>query len=167
MLWDEKVRRNWEIDQCFLVYGLFSILTWFILNFILIEPLIIIRSEVTYHESGSVYEITAISIWNVFLYIGCTALFIGFFLKFILMLKNPHRKMEIPAFLGLVLAGANIFFQIYILISIFENNAIQIITLLELIIFMMTICLSISYLIIDWLKGPVPPHSLNAHQFHK
>ena len=141
-----------EPNQFFLILGIIFIVIYFTILIRLEGPYII-----TYHNSESNSSMTIkLPIWIFFVYIGCAAFFVGFLIKFLSEMRDPNQQLRFMVFLGVIITTANILiFYIYQTLEWFKGIYIPILHVLGPIFFILTVAVSIIYLVFLWLKRVV------------
>ena len=92
-----------------------------------------------------------IPIWIVFVFMGSVSMFLGFLLKIPQLIKGMHSKLRFFTFTGLILTGVNMIGMILLFLFLFGGVYNANIYSLEPILLFVTICVSILYLIYDWI----------------
>lgn len=151
----KKIRRNVEKYEYFIIFGIILIIAYFLIISRIEGPRIRSYHDVDYDNSSSSTTTIMLPIWIIFIYLGSGSLLLGFILKFISMRKNPHQQRDYLASLGLIMTSGNILVMIHFTLSWFKGVFISILDFIGVIFFILTVSMSVIYLMVLWLKKPV------------
>lgn len=150
-----RMRRNVEINELFLIFGVVSIIAFFLLIFTIGGPYITTYSSTERYEGGGSGTTFMSPIWIFLLYIGSGALLLGFLLKFLSVIITPIQQLDVLVYVGLTLTTANMFLQIYHAIQSFTAIYIASLYIPGPIILFLALLMSVAYLVAHWLKKRV------------
>ncbi|MEE9150976.1 MAG: hypothetical protein V3U20_03985, partial [Thermoplasmata archaeon] len=157
----------------FILFGIISIISFFILISTVEGPYIVSYYEEERDDSSGSSTMFMLPIWIFLMYLGSGALFIGFLLKFLSIVKNPYQQLDVLVYVGCSLSAFNMFLMIYHIIE--SSTAIYIVLfhLLGPFVLLLTVPVSIAYLVVYWLKNqprfhiaPKRPNFHNGHPKH-
>jgi len=148
-------RKDVKIWQFLLLLGIGLIILYFIIIFTIRGPHIRTYSEVERDETGGSTMEIWMPIWIVFIFLGDGALFLGFLVKFLEVLPNPHQKFDILFYCGFILTLANLFFLFYYYLSWFKGIYIELLEFPGVIIFILAVFISALYLVNYFIKKPI------------
>jgi len=144
---------NMELNQFFQILGIIFIIIYFSIFIRLDGPYITSYHEEEHSDSSYSSMTIELPIWIIYIYIGCAALFIGFLIKFLSELRDPHQQPRFMVYLGVIMTSANILtFYIYQTLEWFKGIYIPILHLLAPIFFILAVAVSIIYLVLPLFK---------------
>ena len=151
----KKIRRNVERNEYFIILGVILIIAYFLIISRIEGPYIRSYHDVDYDNSSSSTTTIMLPIWIIFIYLGSGALLLGFILKFISMRKNPLHQLDYLAYPGLIMTSGNILVMIHFTLSWFKGVFISILDFIGVVFFILTVSMSVIYLLVQWLRKPV------------
>jgi hypothetical protein len=157
----KRVKKNVEINEYFLIFGIISIISFFILISTVEGPYIESYYEEERDNSSGSSTMFMLPIWIFLMYLGSGALFIGFLLKFLSIIWFPNQRIDVLVHAGITLTTANMFLQVYHAIHSFTAIYIEILYILGPIILFLALLTSIAYLLSLWLKNYNRPHLIS------
>ena len=151
----KKTSRNVEINEYFMIFGVILIIAYFLIISRIEGPYIQSYYETESTNSSRSSTTIMLPIWIIFIYFGSGAMLLGFILKFISMIKNPHQQRDNLAYLGVIMTSGNMLVMTYFTLSWFKGVFISILDFIGVIFFILTVSMSVIYLMVHWLKKPV------------
>ncbi len=134
--------------QNYLIFeGIFLVLIFFMLIALFRGPYI--GRNVHFGEDNTAYF--EIPIWVVFIYMGSISIFMGFMLKIPNLIKRMDLRLRLITVAGLFFAGVNMLGITLLFLFWFGGMIIRDISSQEPFLLLITICVSIFYLIYDRL----------------
>ena len=133
-----KARVRFEIENFFIFEGILLILIFFMLITTVQGPYV------------GTYINVDIPIWIVFVYMGSISLLLGFLFKMPKLNKGMDPRLRLFSLVGLVLAGGNMIGMTVLFLFWFGGPYIEVLYFFEPILLLVTLCVSIFYLIYDY-----------------
>jgi hypothetical protein len=147
------IKRDMKLSDCLLIFGLISILLFFILIITTNGPFFIIENN-DVHGDGTASITHGVPIWIVLLWIGGGALFLGICIKLFRTIKRRYEPMNFLIYLGLIITLMFLCIQLFEIYNIFTggflgNNNHIIVADIGLIVLILAVVSSILILILE------------------